>query len=64
VEPVKHKERNKGAGKAGKFFLDRIESGRIRTPEKWQKYQRKHIKKGKKGRRPYPWRKKKKKTFK
>jgi len=56
---VKHKERNKGAGKAGKFFLERLDSGRKRVPEKWVKYQRKSVGKGKKGRRDYPWRKKK-----
>jgi len=53
------KERNKGAGKAGKFFLDRVEAGKARMPEKWQKYQRKSLGKGKKGRREYPWRKRK-----
>jgi hypothetical protein len=48
-------------GKSGKFFTERIQAGKKKLPEKWQKYPRKTLHgRSKKGRRDYPWRKKKK----
>ncbi len=53
------KQRSKSRGLAGKSLTEMIEAGKKSMPAKWTKYQRKHLKSGKKGRRPYPWRKKK-----
>lgn len=48
-------------GKSGKFFLEAVEAGRKSVPEKMLKYQRKSLRgRSRKGRRDYPWRKKKK----
>ena len=46
-------------GKSGKFMMEKINAGRKKMPDKMKRYQRKVLKGGtKKGRRPYPWRKK------
>jgi len=54
------REQSKSRGRAGKSLLQQIEAGRKRELPKWVKYQRKHLRSGLRGRRPYPWRKKKK----
>ena len=54
------REANKSKGKAGKFVSVMIEAGRSRVPAKMFKYHRKSLQgRSRKGRRDYPWRKRK-----
>jgi len=53
------REQSKNRGKAGKSLEATIDSGRNKIPAKMFKYHRKNLRSGKKGRRAYPWRKKK-----